>query len=107
MTNDNTPALALIGLSLCEAASKLDAWSRALFLASFLALLLGVPVFDAPHVIMTATCLMCAGGEDFFAWRLAFDRPIFAAWARLDKDRLTAAQRAFDAALGNVWGKNR
>ncbi|MDR2092359.1 MAG: hypothetical protein LBP58_03430 [Azoarcus sp.] len=103
MTNDS-PALALVGLSLCEAGDKLDAWSRALFLVSFLVLLLGASL-GARHLAMAVACLACAGGEAFLAWRLAFDRPVFAAWARLDADRLPGAQQAFDVALEKVSKK--
>ncbi|MDR0439973.1 MAG: hypothetical protein LBI59_03190 [Candidatus Accumulibacter sp.] len=101
MTKDDASALALVGVSLCDASGRLDAWSRALFLASLLIVLFGAPAFDVR--LMAAACLACAGGEAFFACRLAFDRPVFAAWARLDED---GAMRAFDAALKHAWGKN-
>ncbi|MDR1276975.1 MAG: hypothetical protein LBL72_11455 [Candidatus Accumulibacter sp.] len=99
----HTPsAHALVGVSLCEAGRTIDDWSRALFLA---ALLSGLWIASPPpNFFALAAGVVFAGFEAWHALRLAFDRPIFAAWARCDDDALPEVLRGFDAVLAPQQG---
>ncbi|MDR1064123.1 MAG: hypothetical protein LBL48_09400 [Azoarcus sp.] len=97
-------ALALVGLSLCEAGRRVDGWSRAIFLATVLSGLLISP--PPPNPFAFAAGVVLAGLEAYHALRLAIDRPVFAAWAQLDGDALPGALRGFDAALAKLAGKD-
>ena len=97
-------ALALIGLSLCEAASRINLWSLTLLWLTFITALLGSRIGAMLPLLMAG--LVLAACQAYCAWRLAFDRPVFAAWARLKEDDCLAALRAFDSALAVLLQKN-
>jgi len=97
-------ALALIGLSLCEAANRINLWSLTLLWLTFITALLGSRIGAMLPLLMAG--LVLAACQAYLAWRLAFDRPIFAAWARLEEDDCLSAQRAFDSALAVLLQKN-
>jgi len=96
-------ALALVGVSLCEASTRLHAWSITLLWVTFISGVLQSP--DA-GVLLLMAALVPTSGQVYFAWRIAFDRPIFAAWAQLRDDEHKAAQRAYDIALSVLLKKN-
>ncbi|MDR1228730.1 MAG: hypothetical protein LBK55_06895 [Azoarcus sp.] len=97
-------ASALAGFSLCEAGRTVDGWGRAIFLATVLS---GLPISSPPpNLFALAAGVVFAGLEAYHALRLAIDRPVFAAWARLDGDALPDALRGFDAALAKLAGKD-
>ncbi|MDR2924645.1 MAG: hypothetical protein LBU76_01615 [Azoarcus sp.] len=79
-------ASALIGFAVCEAAGRLHIWNPALLCLSFLAAFLSGAAFS-----LCLPCVAAAACHAYFAWRLAFDRPIFAAWARGSITPITAA----------------
>ncbi|MDR1848965.1 MAG: hypothetical protein LBQ75_02890 [Zoogloeaceae bacterium] len=100
-------ALALVGVSVCEVSAKLHSWSLALCLfASLAGLALLVGSDYNPILTCLVPILAAASCQVYFAMRLAFDRPVFAAWARLPDDGQKEAQRAFDMALGMLLKKN-
>jgi hypothetical protein len=100
------PALALIGVSLCEAGRALDGWSRLLFVAAILPWLAIFPAVPPPILLaLTAAGIAFAGIEAYHALRLAFDRPVFAGWARCGEETLPEAMQAFDAALAQSFGR--
>jgi hypothetical protein len=96
-------ALALMGLSVCEAAGPLHSLSLALLLFTFI---MGMVGFGLNAMLLLMVGCVLAGCQTWFAWRLAFDKQVFAAWARLDDDGCMEAQRAFDAALGTLLKKS-
>ena len=102
-------ALALVGLAVCEAAGRLHSLSLVFLLLTFITGSLlpwrsggGVSVV-LPLLIAGLAAAAC---QAYFAWRLAFDRQVFAAWARLPEDNSEPAQRAFDTALGILLKKS-
>lgn len=98
-------AHALVGVSLCEAGRAVDGWSRALFLATILS---GLPIASpSPNFFALAAGVVFAGFAACHALRLAFDRPVFAAWANCDEDALPEALRGFDAVLPRRQGAAR
>jgi hypothetical protein len=97
-------ALALTGLSVCEAAARLHVWSPTLLCLSFITGLLASLNIGAIFLVFMAS-LVPAGCQAYFAWRLAFDRQVFAAWVRLRDDEYPEAQRAFDIALETLLKK--
>lgn len=93
-------ALGSIGVALGETGRAIDAWSRLLTGVALLACALPPPAGAIWFVILTAA-LAAGFGQLYFALRLTFDRPIFAAWIDredADPDR-TGDLAAFDAAL--------
>jgi hypothetical protein len=97
--------LALIGLSLCEAASRLNSWSLTLLLLTLITGVSGSLSIGAASPLLMAG-LVTAGCQAYFAWRLAFDKQVFATWARLRDDECPEAQYAFDRILGVLLKKN-
>jgi len=114
MTTDNstlppgeassTSALALLGLAVCEASGRINAWSLTLLWLTFITGLLSSLKIGAFFPLLVAS-LGSAGFQAYFAWRLAFDRQVFAAWAGLRNEECLQAQRAFDIALGMMSKK--
>jgi hypothetical protein len=105
---DDSPgesAWALIGVSLCEASRRLHVFSLAVLGVTFI---MSIPGSGGGLVLgllpMAAFITACA--QAYFAWRLAFDRPVFAAWSRLPDERSARARRAFDLALGALLNKD-
>ncbi len=97
-------ALALLGLALCEAAGRIHALSLALLLLSFA---VAWPFLsDTTFVCLFSLGFGLACSQAWHAWRLAFDRPIFAAWAWLSKEDCALAQRDFDTALHTLLKKD-
>jgi hypothetical protein len=103
-------AWALIGVSVCEASRRLHTFGLSLLCVSFIA------SFGARGGVVATglvAALLIAACEGYFAWRLAFDRPVFSAWSRLPEDQSVRATRAFDMALGallrhgSVMGETR
>jgi len=94
-------ALALVGVSLCEASARLHSWSMALLWVTAIVCLL-----SSAGILLFLAALVPASGQVFFAWRLAFDRHVFTAWAQLQEDEHKAAQREYDAALSVLLQKN-
>ena len=94
-------ALALMGFSVCKAAGPLHSLSLTLLLLTFIVGLIG-----SGRSGMLIPSLVLAGCQVWFAWRLAFDQQVFAAWARLPDEECEAAQRTFDAALGKLLKKS-
>lgn len=92
------PASALIAVALCATSQRIDAWSRPIVL-----LALAAAALPAPSPLWLPTlCVLVACGllQLFWALRLAFDQPVFAAWSRADADPQNLA--AFDAALAEL-----
>ena len=98
-------ALALIGRAVCEAAVRLNTWSLTLVLPI---LITGIwsSSFSVAVLPLSLIGFVLAICQMYCAWRLAFDRPIFAAWARLRNDECLATLPAFDAALRQLLKKN-
>jgi len=94
-------ALALMGFSVCKAAGPLHSLSLTLLLLTFIVGLIG-----SGRSGMLIPSLVLAGCQVWFAWRLAFDQQVFAAWAQLDDNECTEAQRAFDTALVTLLKKD-
>lgn len=93
-------ALSTIGVALGETGRAIDRWSRLLTGVALLACALPPPAGAIWPVTLIAA-LGAGIGQLYFALRLAFDRPIFAAWINqedADPDR-TGDLAAFDAAL--------
>lgn len=84
------------GTALCAASATLDRWSRTLSAIAILALFLATP---RPTSILLAFAVTGAAGlvQAFYAIRLAFDGPIFAAWHQ--GGNIAAAMESFDAVL--------
>jgi hypothetical protein len=101
----STRAEALIGLGLCEAARHINLWSAALLLPNFFAALIAGSFNPSVFVPIFMAGLAAAVCQIYFAWRLAFDRTVFAAWANLRNDECVTAQHAFDAALRKLLKK--
>jgi hypothetical protein len=57
---------------------------------------------DTLPLLLLGSSLGLALGSAWYAWRLAFDRPLFAAWAQLPEDECAQAQRDFDSALRSL-----
>ncbi|MDR0775136.1 MAG: hypothetical protein LBE81_00655 [Azonexus sp.] len=96
--------LALLGLALCEAAGRIHALSLALLLLSFA--VAWSFLSDTVFVCLFSLGFGLACSQAWYAWRLAFDRPIFAAWARLPAEDCAPAQRDFDRALQTLLKKD-
>jgi hypothetical protein len=97
-------ALALLGCSLCEASRRLHALSLTVLGVTCI---VGVLEAGAKAVLLLPVLgLMAAACQAWFAWRLAFDLPVFAAWARLADELSPQALRAFDTALERLLNKD-
>ncbi|MDR2872359.1 MAG: hypothetical protein LBV45_07560 [Xanthomonadaceae bacterium] len=97
-------AFALLGLSVCEASGRVHSWSLTLLCLTFVTGLLSSSNSDVVLPLLMLG-LVPAGCQIYFAWRLAFDRQVFATWARLRNESLPEAMRAFDIALGTLLKK--
>jgi hypothetical protein len=87
---------ALLGLAVCETAARLHGLSLVLLLLSFAAVL---ALQGDLSLILFSFGLGLAIGQAWYACRLAFDRPLFAAWAQLPQDECVQAQHDCSAAL--------
>ncbi|MCL2591181.1 MAG: hypothetical protein FWD67_10000 [Betaproteobacteria bacterium] len=101
-------ALALVGLSVCEAAARPHSWSLTLLLLAFITGLLAPLSIGGISMVfpLLIVSLALAGCQSYLAWRLAFDRQVFATWARLRDDECGQAQRTFDTVLGTLLKKS-
>lgn len=93
-------ALSTIGAALGETGRAIDRWSRLLTGVALLACALPPPAGAIWPVTLIAA-LAAGFGQLYFALRLAFDRPIFAAWTSREDiaPDMTSDLAAFDAAL--------
>jgi hypothetical protein len=98
-------AWALIGVSLCEASRRLHVFSLAALGITFI---MGIPGSGGGLVLglLLMAAFLTAACQAYFAWRLAFDLPVFAVWSRLPDEMSPNAQRTFDAALGALLKKS-
>jgi hypothetical protein len=99
----NVKALAAIGIALGETGRTVNSWSRLLSGIGLLACALPPPAGTIWAVTLIAA-LAAGFGQLYFALRLSFDRPVFAAWEDrqcADGDAATDLA-AFDNALAET-----
>jgi hypothetical protein len=103
----DTAQLAVVGVALCETSRTLDSWSRLLTGLAVLDFLLrqllhGFVAFSGGFPAFGLTPLIAVSGfiQVGYALRLAFDRPVFAAWAgHPENATVEKSLGAFDALL--------
>ncbi|GHT89972.1 hypothetical protein AGMMS49545_01900 [Betaproteobacteria bacterium] len=97
-----TEQLAIIGVALCETSRALDGWSRLLTGVALVDILFRLSLLwmamPAREFCLTPLMVIFGFIQAYYALRLAFDRPVFAAWAAHPENATPEKSlQAFDA----------